>query len=401
MLYYYKVADKDGNIVDGSIDASTMDGAIEALQRRGIIIVSIEPAKKDSFFAKNIEFFNRVKTKDVVLLSRQLSTLVGANVSIVQIFKLLSVQAENSSLQEKLMQIVDDIEGGVALSASLGKHPRVFSSFYVNMIKAAEESGKLPETFNYLADYLERSYTLTQKARNALIYPIFVVIVFIAVMILMLTLVIPQLTTILTESGQEVPLFTKLIIGTSDFFIRYGVLLVILLVALVVVVLRFAKTTKGKMSLERFQMGVPYIGSLYMRLYLARMSDSLNMLLESGIPMLRSIEITSDVVGSEIYKAILGEVAEEIKGGSSVSQALSQYKEIPQMVTQMTRIGEETGKLGNVLETVSRFYTQEVKNAIDVLVGLIEPLLVVFLGLGVAVLLAGILMPIYNLTGAF
>ena len=155
------------------------------------------------------------------------------------------------------------------------------------------------------------------------------------------------------------------------------------------------------MSLERFQMGVPYIGSLYMRLYLARMSDSLNMLLESGIPMLRSIEITSDVVGSEIYKAILGEVAEEIKGGSSVSQALSQYKEIPQMVTQMTRIGEETGKLGNVLETVSRFYTQEVKNAIDVLVGLIEPLLVVFLGLGVAVLLAGILMPIYNLTGQF
>src|SRR3989344_1003277 len=219
MLYYYKVADKDGNIVDGSIDASTMDGAIEALQRRGIIIVSIEPAKKDSFFAKNIEFFNRVKTKDVVLLSRQLSTLVGANVSIVQIFKLLSVQAENSSLQEKLMQIVDDIEGGVALSASLGKHPRVFSSFYVNMIKAAEESGKLPETFNYLADYLERSYSLTQKARNALIYPVFVVIVFIAVMILMLTLVIPQLTSILTESGQDIPIFTKIIIGTSDFFI--------------------------------------------------------------------------------------------------------------------------------------------------------------------------------------
>ena len=401
MLFYYKAVEKGGQEIEGSIEATNNDAAINALQRRELIIVELNPAEGGSFFDKKLNLFSRVKMKDVVILSRQLSTLINASVPILTIFRLLASETESPELQSKLTNVVDSIQGGVSISAALAKHGDVFSPFYVNMVKAAEESGKLPETFSYLADYLERSYQLLQKSRNALIYPIFVISVFIAVMILMLVLVIPQLTSILTDAGQEIPVFTKIIIGTSDFFRNYGVVLLIMLVLLVIIVWRYVRTDAGRLAADKFKLSIPYIGTLYERIYLTRVADSLNMLLDSGIPMVRSLEITADVVGSEVYKRVLLESVDIIKGGSSVSETFARYPEFPRIVTQMVRIGEETGKIGYILKTVSRFYTQEVKSAIDVLVGLIEPIMIVVLGLGVAVLLAGILLPIYNLTGAF
>lgn len=338
--------------------------------------------------------------KDVVILSQQLSTLIGANVPILTTFRLLASETESKSLQAKLTQIVDDIQGGVSVSTAMAKHPEVFSTFYVSLVKASEESGKMPETFKFLAEYLERSYQLVQKAKNALVYPIFVIVVFTMVMVLMLVMVIPQLTGILLESGQEIPLFTRMIIGTSDFFVNYGVILLFLVIVLGIVLWRYSKTAGGKYSIDRFKLSIPYVGTLYKKMYLSRISDNMNMMLESGIPVIRSMEVTADVVGNEVYKKILLEAADTVKSGSALSDVFAYYSEFPSIVAQMTRIGEETGKMDYVLKTLSRFYSREVESTIDLLVGLIEPILIVVLGLGVATLLAGILLPIYSLTGA-
>ena len=400
MLFYYKAVSKNGDETEGSIESSSVDSAISLLQKKDLIIVDIKSAEPEKSFKFRFPFTSGIKMKDVVILSQQLSTLIGANVPILTTFRLVASETESSALQGHLTQVVDDIQSGMNISQAMAKHPNVFSNFYVNLIKAAEESGKLPETFKFLSDYLERSYQLIQKARNALVYPIFVVIIFTLVMILMLVMVIPQLTGILLESGQDIPVFTQIIISTSNFFVDYGLILGFLLIVFVVLVWRYSKTESGHLALDRFKLSIPYVGNLYRKIYLSRITDNLNMMLESGIPVIRSMEIAAEVVGNDMYKKILIEATESVKGGGSLSQVFSFYPEFPSMMTQMARIGEETGKLDYVLKTVSRFYSQEVESTVDLLVGLIEPILIVVLGLGVAILLSGILLPIYSLTGA-
>ncbi len=400
MLYNYKATTPSGEEQSGSIDAASIDLAISALQRRSLIIVNINPAGEGTGLAKRITLFEHVPLKNVVILSRQISTLFEANVPVLNAFRLLAQESDNDFFRKVLEEVADDIQGGVRISIAMAKHPKVFSLFYVNMVKAAEESGKLSETFLYLADYMERSYELVRKARNALIYPIFVVLVFITVMILMLVIVIPQLSGVLLESGQQLPIYTKIIVGTSQFLRSYGLVVLAFLVVGGLFTWRYARTKIGKLSMDRFKLSVPYIGDLYKRLYLSRISDNIDTMLESGIPMVKAIEVTADVVGSEVYRQSLLENAEAIKGGSSVADAFASSGEIPQIMVQMTRIGEETGKLGYMLKTISRFYKREVDSAVETLVGLIEPAMIVVLGLMVGVMLAAVLVPIYNITSS-
>src|SRR3989344_1364454 len=222
MIFKYTGIAKNGEKKNGEIEAVSLDLAVSALQQRSIIVSSIKPESEASW-VKNVSLFgNRVKNRDIVILSRQISTLFSAQVPALQIFKLLAVEAEKPSVKKVLSQVADEIQSGGAISKALGNQPSVFSEFYINMIKSGEESGKLDDTFKYLADYLEHSYRLTSKAKNALIYPAFVIVTFIAVMILMLVKVIPSMGAILTESGQEVPVYTKIVIGLSSFFVDYG-----------------------------------------------------------------------------------------------------------------------------------------------------------------------------------
>lgn len=398
MLFKYKALNKDGSKVDGSIDTVNMDVAISSLQRRGLVIISIDPADKKGFLEKNVPFFSGVPTRDIVILSRQMATLFDAEVSALRTFRLLSTETENRELREALTQAADDIQGGMSMSAALGKHSAIFSDFYVNMVKAGEESGKLNQTFLYLADYLDRSYELTAKTRNALIYPAFVISTFVVVMVLMLTMVIPKLTSVLTETGQAIPFYTKIVLAISGFLVNYGFFFLILLIVGSFFLWRFSLTEKGKMYFSRTKIEWPIFGNLYKKLYLSRISDNMNTMLSSGISMVRAIEITGTVVGSEVYKNLLKESGDAVKAGSSFSDALAGRREIPSIMVQMVKIGEETGELGNILSTLAKFYKREVDNAVDTLVGLIEPILIVSLGLGVGLLLVSVLVPIYSIT---
>lgn len=396
MIFKYKVIDNLGKTKEGTIEAVNQDLAISSLQRRGLILVSIVDAEKKKFLEMSV--WERVPAKDLVIFSRQIATLFEAQVSALKAFNLLSENAENKLLKRKLAKVAEDIQAGSSISGALFKHRDVFSDFYINMVKAGEESGKLTETFNFLAEYLDRQYALTSKTRNALIYPAFVVFTFFVVMALMFTMVIPKLSDIIKESGQDIPVYTKIVIGMSDFFVNYGLFIFIFFVGLVAYIYSLTRKEKGKIYLDNLKLSAPAFGGLYRKLYLARIADNLETMLASGIPIVRSLEITGDVVGSKTYQEIIKDTENAVKSGSSLSGALEKHTDfMPQIMIQMIKVGEETGALTNILKTLSSFYRREVNDAVDTLVGLIEPVMIVFLGLSVGVLLSSVLIPIYNI----
>jgi type IV pilus assembly protein PilC len=397
MLFKYKTVDTTGASKEGNIEAVNKDLAISALQRRGLIVVSIKGEDEKKLLDRNI--FEHIPLKDIVIMSRQIATLFEAQVSALKAFSLLAGNTENPLLAKLLNQVVDDVQAGFPISGALAKHPDAFSTFYVNMVKAGEESGKLTQTFNYLADYLDRQYALTSKTRNALIYPAFVVFTFVVVMSLMFTIVIPKLTQIIQESGQEIPIYTQGVIAVSNFFVNYGIFVLIFLVIAGLYVFRLSRTDDGKTYLDNLKLSAPLFGKVFQKLYLARLSDNLETMLSSGIPIVRSIEITGAVVGNKVYEKILKDSEEAVKAGSSLSQSLEKHEHIPPLLVSMIRVGEETGSLTQILKTLSSFYKREVDDAVDTLVGFIEPIMIVALGLGVGILLASVLIPIYNIAG--
>ncbi len=374
-----------------------MDAAIEILHRTNLIVTDIKPAEEASFLKRDIKIFKRVKQRDIVIFSRQLSTLFQAKVPVIQSLKTLAAETDNAEFQRIIGEILDDVSGGSSLSQSMSKHPGVFSRFYISMIRAGEESGKLEDVFTYLADYLERSYALTSKARNALMYPAFVLAAFIGVIIVMLIVVIPRLTSIFAELGQEVPLYTRLIIAISSFLQHYGVFVLIFLAVFGVLAWRFLKTKRGIEVFDEIKIRVPLVGLLMKKIYLARLTDNLSTLILAGIPIIRALEITADVVVNEVYRKIIFDAMESVKAGNTISYSFDKYREIPPLVTQMIRIGEESGKLDFILKNTSGFYQRDVDNLLDNFVSLIEPALIIILGVGVGGLVAAVLVPLYNL----
>lgn len=397
MVFRYKAITDKGEKKEGTVEAASRDLAISALQRRGLVVVSIK-GEDEKGLGRDI--FVHVPQKDIVILSRQISTLFEAQVSALKAFSMLASNAENKVLRRTLTQVVDDLQAGQSISGALAKHPDIFTDFYTNMVKAGEESGTLTKTFSYLADYLDRQYELTSKTRNALIYPAFVIIVFVAVMVLMMVMVIPKLSEIILESGQNIPVYTRIIIGISNFFVDYGIFILIAVVLLGLYVVMLSRRPAGKLYLDRLRLKIPIFGKLYQKLFLSRIADNLDTMISSGIPIVHAIEITSSVVGSQAYSMIMTNTAEAVKGGSALSDALAREPMIPPIMVQMMRTGEETGSLGQILRTMAHFYKREVDDIVDTLVSLIEPIMIVVLGIGVGVLLSSILVPIYNIASS-
>jgi len=399
MIFSYKAINNNGEPSEGTVDAINLEVAISSVQKRGLILSAITPVE-EATLKRRFSFGSGVSNKDIVILSRQLSTLFDAQVSALRVFKLISAEAENVVLREALTEVADDLQGGSSISKALSQHPKIFTNFYINMIRAGEETGKLNDTFNFLADYLDRNYEVVSKAKNALIYPAFVITVFVGVMVLMFTTIVPKIASILTDSGQELPIYTRIVIGISDFLLHYGVFLLAGILVGGFFLIKYIRTPTGAYAYDTFKLGVPFIGDLYRKLYLSMIADNMHTMILSGIPMLRAIEITSSVVDSVTYKQILDESLVAVKGGSSLSSSFAQYEQIPGILVQMIKVGEETGELGNILKTMAKFYQREVMNAVDTLVDLIEPVMIVMLGLGVGVLLASVLMPIYNIANS-
>lgn len=397
-LFGYKAVDKEGRSADGTIDAVSVDVAVASLQRRGLIVQSIDPVKSGGKLSMNLSFFERIKTKDVVMLSRQIATLFEAQVSALRAFRLLATETTNPALQDRLTQIANDIQAGAPMSKALAKHPTVFDNFYVQMVRTGEETGKLDDVFNFLADYLDRNYEVTSKAKNALIYPAFVIVVFFTVMILMMTMVIPKMTGILVESGQTLPIYTRIIMAISNFLVNYFYLFIAGIVLTGVMVNRVLNSESGKETFSKLKLTIPYVGTLYQKLFLSRISDNLSTMLTSGIQMVRALEMSGQVVGDPSYERALMTITKDVQTGIHTSDAMAKHKEFPSIMVAMVRVGEETGDMGKILSTMAKFYRREVGTAVDTLVTLIEPLMIVMLALGVGVLLISVLQPMYNIS---
>ncbi|OGZ10590.1 MAG: hypothetical protein A3D67_01905 [Candidatus Lloydbacteria bacterium RIFCSPHIGHO2_02_FULL_51_22] len=398
MLFKYSAISPQGEEKNGTINTVNMDVAVSTLQRQGLTVINITPADNAPFWKRGFVLFDRIALKDIVIFSRQLSTLFVAHVSALKVFRMLAAESDNPLLRQKIAEVADDVQGGLSISDAFAKHPAVFSDFYVNMVRAGEESGKLSETFEYMADYLDRSYALTMKVRNALIYPAFIIAVFTVVMVLLFTMVFPRLASILLESGQPIPVFTQVVIGFSNFLINYGLFLLIALIIGGFFAWRYSRSLSGRLYMGRLQLQAPLFGNLFRKFYLARTADVLYTMLTSGVPVVHAIEVAAAVVGSAVYENILSETAAEVRSGSTISNAFAKHEEVPSILVQIIRIGEETGEVGRILKTLSEFYRRDVNDVIDAVISLIEPAIIVLLGVSVGTVLASVLIPIYNIS---
>ena len=397
--FNYKARTSQGEARSGIVEARSMDVAVETLQRSNLIVTEIRPVGRTLLLSRKIKFFDRVKQRDLVIFSRQLATLFQAKIPVTQSLRTLAAETtESIGLRDSIGQILEDVSGGSSLSQAMARHPGVFSRFYISMVHAGEESGKLEEVFLYLADYLERSYALLSKARNALMYPAFVFVAFIGVIIVMLVVVVPRLTSIFAELGQAVPFYTRVIIGISTFLQQWGILLLIFLVIAALIAWRYARTERGQMRFDSMKIRLPLIGGLLKKIYLTRFADNLSTLIVAGIPIIRALEITGEVVANRMYQRIISDATESVKAGNTISASFEKFPEIPPLITQMIRIGEESGKLDFILKNAAGFYQRDVDNLLENFVSLIEPALIIFLGLGVGVLVAAVLVPLYNLS---
>lgn len=402
MLYSYQVRTKEGTIQEGTIDAIDEALAVTTLHDRGFVVLALTPAQKGIFSGGDInQLFNKPKTKDVVIFTRQLATLIEADVPLAEGMRTLAHQTDNPAFSRIISEISEKLEGGTALSSAFAEHPKLFSQFFVKLIRSGEISGRLQESLNYLADYLERSQAITAKVRNALAYPVFVIFAMVAVALIMVVYVLPQLLVIFKESGiQSLPITTRALIAITDFINDYIILVIGFIIVVVVGSLQYVRTPDGRAWWDNFKVKVPLFGSIMRGLYLTRIAENLTTLIKSDIAILDALRVTSDIVDNIIYRDILLHAEEQVRGGGSVSEVFRQYpKYIPLLMSSMIAIGERTGKLDYMLEHVSKFYRTDSEQKIDSIASLIEPVLVVVLGLGVAILVSSILLPLYSMVG--
>lgn len=382
----------------GVIDAASESLALDALRRYDLIVVSLEPQKA----TMRLALFQRVTLKDLAVMSRQFSAMMEAKVDLPTIFKTLSQQTTNPILKDVLSEILSDIQGGLSLSQALGKHTDIFSEFYLNMVRSGEVGGRLEETMVYLADYLESEDNLVSKVKNAFIYPIFILIVFVAAVVLILTMVVPSLKTVFEESNAQLPWVTTFLLSSGDFLLAWGWLVVAVFVFLGVFLYRYIHTEEGGAILDSVRLRIPIIGEMYKKFFIARFADSTSVLIRGGIPVIQAFEISAYVVSNYVYRIALRDVAEGLKRGESVSELLAARPDIfPPLVSQMVSIGERTGRVDDLLSRVAKFYNQEVSGIVGSLTELIQPILMLVLGLLIGGLMAAILMPIYSLVRLF
>lgn len=396
MKFLYKAKDKRGQVRTGIVVAVDQKRAEQLLSENNLVIISLQQ-QEESFLLKLNPFGHSVKRKDLVLFSRQLSTLISARVPILQALRILQEQVSHRYLLSILRDLIASIENGESLSLALSKHPDVFGDVYISLVRSGEVSGSLDKSFAYLADQLEKDYELRSKVKSALTYPTFVIAALVIVGVLMFKFVLPKLTEILKEQGGELPAVSVWLIAFTDFFDKFWWLVLLILGAAILAIRFYVSTSPGRHQWDRLKIRLPIIGSIFTGVYLARFSRNFSTLVVGGIPIIKAMQIIAEVVNNVIYRDIILEAVNQISSGKSVSESLSGYAEFPGIVIQMIRVGEQSAALDEILGKMATFYEKEVDTKVGTLTTLLEPMIMIVLGLGVGALVAGILLPIYNL----
>jgi len=396
--YTYTAKDREtGEIKKGKISADSKNSAASILDEKNLYPITIEDAKKSqSVFKKNV-FGTSIKTKDRVVFTRQLATLVKAGLPITQALNTAIEQMENPAFKQLLLKIAASVEGGQTLSASFAQYPKLFNNIFISLVDAGEQSGNLDESLVRLADQQEKEQQVLRKVRGALIYPAIVMVVIIGVVIFMVTTVLPQVANLYSELGAKLPFLTSGLLAVSNFMIRFWYLMILLVVAIIFGIRAYIKTPGGRKFFDGFKMKAPFFGQLYKKLYAARLTRTLSSLVNSGVPLIKSIRIAGQAVDNVVIKAIVDNAAERVKTGDTLSASLREHPEILSLVPQMIEVGEESGSLGSMLEKVANLFEDEVDQAVKNISGIIEPVMIIFLGLAVVLIVIAVLFPIYGL----
>ena len=398
MKFKYKAVSISGTEQLGKIEAGSKERAVELLQKHKLVVISIQEIKELVSLKNILAIFHRVGHKKIVIFSKELSILLMAGVPLVESLKIQYDQEESPYFKEQIFKISNMVDDGVPFSVALSKFPNIFSDFFVSIVRSGEASGKMQESLLHLSDYIEKQYLLTSKVKSALMYPAVILGGFVLVGAGMMAFVVPQLVGIFEGSDQELPLPTKILIFVSDFMQHNIILIAIAVCFLGYIVKKYVQTSKGRSKVDTLILKIPQFSPIFKKFYVARFAENLSMLISSGIPIINALQISGDVVGNSVYRKIIYSSIDEVRIGGSIAYSFERSDQLPPLVPKMIRVGERTGKLDLVLKDIAGFYTKEVDIAVDGLTAIIEPIMIFVLGGAVAVLVASILMPIYQMT---
>jgi type IV pilus assembly protein PilC len=398
-IFLYKAKNDHFETVKGKVEAQTSSQAAAVLRQRGLLVVSVNPQNNDSLTELRNALFG-IKQDEVVNITRQLSTMITAGLPLIQGLTILEQQSK-PVMAKLLGGIKADVEGGKTFAAALEKHPKVFSRVYVQLIRAGETGGVLDQVLLRLAENLEKDKEFRAKTKGALIYPLIVVTAMIIVGIVMMIFVIPKLTEMYKDFGASLPFATQLLIDISNFFVNYWWLMGILAGGGGFALNAWKKTPTGRLSWDRLMLKIPIFGEMRQKIVITEFARTLSLLLGAGISLLQALDIVSQAVSNVVYRSALEETSRQVEKGVSLSQAIGRYEFFPPLLYQMIAVGEETGKLDDVLLKLAVYFESETEHAVKNLTTALEPIIMIVLGIGVGLMVIAIIMPIYNLTSQF
>ncbi|MDO8664520.1 MAG: type II secretion system F family protein [Candidatus Liptonbacteria bacterium] len=402
MKFKYQAKTLEGETQVGVVESPNRQTAETILTSHNLFILSLEETNKASWYEKISDyFFNRLRSKELVIFTRQLAMLLEVRVPLNISLKTMREQTSSPILKEAISQISEDIDSGLPFSGALERQPGIFSGFFLSMVRSAEVTGNVENVMVFLADYMEREYYLYQKARSALIYPSIVVILFLIVSFILVAFVIPQISPIFSEAGVKLPFFTMILVATGSFLAQWWPVFLFGVFVIVIMGIDYFQTAEGRALKDEMKINLPIIKKIYLPLTITRIANSASMLLKGGVPMVQALEIIGETSDSVVYREIMHQIADDVRQGQSLSVATAKHPgHFPVMFTQMLGVGEAAGQLEQTFNRIATFYGREADSAVNNIVDLIQPILIVGIGILVGILFASVLLPIYQLTSS-
>lgn len=397
--FNYKAKTKNGRVVTGIVEAVSQTDAVRLLQDKKLVVFSLHPRTGRSFGAV-LSSLRGVSDRDATELTRQLATMIGAGLTLVNSLSILQEQAK-PAVAKLLAEVARKVQGGASFYESLRQHPKVFSRVYLSLVRSGEMAGKLDKVLLEMADSLEKDQAFRRKIKGAMVYPSIVLIGMVAVAFIMMIYVVPKLTEMYQEVQADLPLPTQILVGVSNFVSRFWALIILATIGLVFGIKHWRNTPSGRDKFDHFILRVPVVNKLLTKIILTQITRTFSMLISAGVPIIESLNIVAEAANNVVYETSVKEAAYAVEKGMTLSNALEKFEEYPPLVIQMISVGEQTGKVGEVLARVANYFEQEAEEAIKGLTTAIEPLMMIILGIGVGFIVISIITPIYNLTSQF
>lgn len=395
-IFAYRARQANGALTRGTLRSANEERAGTLLRAHGLTPISFERIEEESIFHRSLSF-RRINTKDRIVFFREAASMILSGVPVLETLKALQNQYKKEKLTKIIREIIYDIEAGESLSIALSKHASTFNQFILGIVHTGEASGKLGESLNTIANQLEEEYSFQRKVRAALMYPIFVLILVVVLVIVMFTFVLPQLVGLFQDANVQLPLPTRILIAITNFLTTYWPVLLTFTIAIGLLFRSWIRTAEGRYTFSSMVLNIPGLRTTIQKIYLARMTSALATLFASDVPVIEALSLTRESIGNRVYQRILDDTVQAIKDGASISYVWGQEPRIPTMLTTMVNVGEKSGEISKSFQQANRFFARDVADVLETITILLEPILIIVLGIGVGIIVGSVLLPIYNL----